>query len=186
MKAAAVQAWIAAVAFSAIAHAQPPPDPSHFQLGVWTDDTRSSGCVEVSPGVEFTMHAWCWVPDELGLSYVTYRFEFPDNVALKGPPVLSREVADLIVTEFADGTREWNLIFTGCPSGWVKVFTQDCEALDEQPAVIDIVEDPCWMRDCTFVLNRVRVLGVVGVNDPECGEVSLRETTWGALKGLFR
>lgn len=183
---ATVLIWIAAAVFPEITFAQPPEDPSLFQLGIWADDTRSSGCVEVPPGGNFTIHAWGWVPDDLGLGYITYRFDFPENVTLVGAPSLSRDVTDLIVTDFADGTQEWNLLVTGCPSGWVKVFSQECQAADDQPAVIDVVEDPCWMRDCTFVLNKVRVLGVVGVNDPACGGVANSGATWGGVKAVFR
>lgn len=187
MKAAAgVLLWIVAVVIPGTAHAQPPANPSLFQLGIWADDPRHSNCVEVPPGGNFMIHAWGWVPDDLGLGYITYRFDFPDNVTLVGAPELPREISDLIVTDFADGTQEWNLLVTGCPSGWVKVFSQECQAVDDQPARIDIVEDPCWMRDCTFVLNTVRVLGVVGVNDPECGGVAVSGATWGRVKAVFR
>lgn len=159
---------------------------STFQLGVWADDTRTSGCVEVPPGGTFTLHGWCFVSDELGLGYATYRFLFPANIEPVGPPSLPREVVDLIVTDFADGTREWNVVVSGCPPDWVKVFAQEFRVLDDRPAFIDIVEDRCWLRDCTFVLNKVTVVGEVGVNDPECGGVPVEAASWGAAKTAFR
>ena len=168
------------------ARADIPDDPSLFQLGIWAHDARTSNCVEVPPGGNFTIHAWGWVPDDLGLGYITFRLDFPVNVSLVGAPELPREVSDLIVTDFADGTQEWNLLVTGCPSGWVKVFSQECQAVDDQPATIDIVEDPCWMRDCTFVLNTVRVLGGVGIYDPGCGGVAVEATRWGSAKTVYR
>ena len=60
---------------------------STFQLGVWADDARASGCVEVPPGGCFTLHGWAFVSDDLGLGYATYRFLFPDNVERDLPTI---------------------------------------------------------------------------------------------------
>jgi len=132
------------------------------------------------------MVALGWVPDDLGLSYITFRFDFPANVDLSGPRTFHPDVLDVIVTDFADGTQEWNLLMTGCHSGWVWAFTQECVILDEVPSRIGIRANRCWMRDCDFVLNEPGLLGEIAVNDPECDGVPAAGSTWGGVKGLFR
>jgi hypothetical protein len=80
------------------------------------------------------MVGWVWVPDDLGLGYITYRFDFPPNVSLTCLPVVPHEVLELIVTDFPDGTVEWNFIFSNCESGWVRIFTQEGEVQGEELA----------------------------------------------------
>jgi hypothetical protein len=132
------------------------------------------------------MVAYGWVPGDLGLNYITFRFDFPPGVSLVGSPALHRDAIDLIVTDFADGTQEWNVLVGGCHSGWVRVFAQDCLVQDAQPAWIGIVRNRCWMRDCDFTLNEVGLLGEIGINDPGCGGVPAAASAWGTVKGLFR
>lgn len=184
MRAAAVLLIVALGITSA--HAQPPDDPSRFQLGIWADGQRASSCVTGPPGATFDLAAFGWVPGDLGLAYITFRFDFPANVDLSGPRTFHPDVLDVIITDFADGTQEWNLLVTACHSGWVWIFTQEVALLDEQTSHIGIVADRCWMRDCDFTLNEVGLLSEIGVNDPGCGGVPAARSTWGALKGLFR
>lgn len=159
---------------------------SGFRIGIFCDDLRETTCVTGSAGDTFEQVAWAFIPDDLGLAYVTYRFAFPDNVDFTRRPVFHEQVTSVVFTEFTDGTSEWNMMFTGCPSGWVRVFTQDCVLLDDRPSRIGILGDRSMIRDCPFVLHEVTVLNEIEVNQPDCGTVSATTTTWSRLKTVFR
>ena len=168
------------------ASAAEPMSVDKFTVGVYGDDTRSVTCVSGSPGSIFQQVVWAWVPDELGLAYITLRFEFPVNLDLSRRPVFHDLVTDVIFTDYSEGTVEWNMIFDECPSGWIKVFSQEFVLLDEQLSRIGIRGADSMARDCTFVLNDVTVLNELIVNDPDCPVVPAVTATWGGIKSTYR
>lgn len=177
----------AAVLLMAVgALAQEPPRADLFHAGVWGDDARTVTCVRGGAGGAFEQVVWAWVPDERGLSYITLRFDFPANLDLDARPVFNELVTDVIISGYSDGTSEWNMIFGGCPSGWVKVFSQECVLLDGERSRIGIRGIHSMMRDCDFVLNDLEVLNELTVNDPGCGTVPAGLTAWGRLKAGYR
>ena len=157
-----------------------------FLVGLYGDENRSITCVTGSSGATFQQVAWAYVPNELGLAYITLRFDFPANVDLSARPVFNDFVNQVIVTDFADGTVEWNMLFEGCPSGWVQVFSQECVLVDDLPSRIQILGDRSMVRDCTFILNGVDVVNELLINDPDCPNVPSATSTWGRLKSLYR
>jgi hypothetical protein len=157
-----------------------------FTVGVFGDDAREVTCVSGLPGDIFEQVAWAWVPDELGLAYITLRFDFPDNLDLSRRPVFNDLVTNVIYTEFTDETVEWNMIFDECPSGWIRVFTQEFVLLDDQLSQIGIHGVHSMVRDCTFVLNDVIVLNELTINDPDCPMVPTVGNTWGSMKSMYR
>ncbi len=166
--------------------AQDPPRTSVFQVGVYGDDARTVTCVSGSAGATFEQVVWAWVPDNLGLSYITLRFAFPPNLDQSRDPVFNDLVFQVIYTDYVNDTVEWNMLFNGCPSGWVWIFTQECELLDGQLSLIEIQAAHSMIRDCTFVLNDVEVLNQLVLNDPACATVPAATTAWGAVKSLYR
>jgi hypothetical protein len=169
-----------------MALAQPPSDPSLFQAGLFGDDDRTVTCNSGQPCAVFSQKLWAWVPDDLGLAYITLRFDFPDNLDLSAHPTFHPLVSGIIITRYPGGTVEWNMIFSDCPSGWILVFEQPCVLLDDQPAKIGILDGSSMVRDCEFVLNGLVVLNNFGLNDPGCATVPTRTTTWGGVKSLYR
>lgn len=157
-----------------------------FEVGVYGDDERGVTCVVGEPGETFHQMVWAWVPDDLGLAYITLRFHFPTNLDLSRRPVFNDLVSDVIFSDYVAGTVEWNMIFTGCPSGWVKVFSQECVLLDSQPGRIEIQAAHSMARDCQFVLNDVTILNELTVNDPACAMVSTPTTPWSVVKMMYR
>lgn len=157
-----------------------------FLVGIYADQTRSVTCVTGPPGDVFEQTAWVYVPNDRGLAYVTLRLEFPPNIDVGNRPVFHDLVSHVIFTDFADGTVEWNMLFNDCPSGWIRIFTQECEFLDDQMSTIGILGDRSLARDCTFVLNGVDVVNELSVNDPGCPAVPVATTSWGGLKGSYR
>ncbi len=166
--------------------AQLPPRPDEFFAGIYADDSRTIDCVSGPAGSSFDMIVWGWVPLDKGLTYVTLRFDFPANLALTGRPEFNGLVIDVIVVEYQDGTVEWTMLFSECPSGWIELFSQKSVILDASRSDVLIVGDNSMMRDCDFVLNDLVVLGGLAVNDPGCGFVSVDATSWGIIKSLFR
>lgn len=157
-----------------------------FLVGIYGDENRSITCMTGSSGGIFQQVAWTYVPNELGLAYLTLRFDFPANVDLSARPVFNDLVNQVIITDFADGTVEWNLLFEGCPSGWVQVFSQECVLLDDLSSRIQILGDRSMVRDCTFVLNDVDVVNELLLNDPDCPNVPSATSIWGHLKSGYR
>jgi hypothetical protein len=163
-----------------------PLSVDEFTVGVYGDDSRLVTCVSGPPGSTFEQVIWAWVPDELGLAYITLRFEFPENLDLSRRPVFHDLVTNVIYTDYSQGTVEWNMIFDECPSGWVKVFAQEFVLLDDQLCRIGIRGANSMLRDCSFVLNDVIVLNQLAVNDPDCPTVSAVTVTWSGLKSMYR
>lgn len=178
-------AGVAALVLVGCAVGGPARAQTHLVAG-YADAARSSGCAEAAPGTFVTHHGFAWVPEDQGMAYVTFRLEVPPNLAPRGAPRTGAAVSDLIVTPFADGSWEWNLLVTGCPPGWVAAFAQDYEVLDAQPAELGIRAAGSMLRDCTFVLNDVAVVSRLAVNLPGCGDVSAGPVTWGCLKARYR
>ena len=179
-------AILLALIWYAGAFAQEPPRPDLFHAGVWGDDARTVTCVSGQAGGAFEQVVWAWVPDDLGLSYITLRFDLPLNLDLSARAVYNDLVVDVIISDYSDGTVEWNMLFSGCPSGWVRVFSQECVLLDGEPSLIGIHGVHSMMRDCTFVLNDLVVLNELVVNDPDCATVPAFATPWGSVKILYR
>jgi hypothetical protein len=157
-----------------------------FLVGVYGDRERTVTCVTGLAGATFELSAWAFVPNDLGLAYVTLRFEFPPNLDLSARPEFHDLVQDFIISDFPDGTVEWNMLVVDCPSGWFRVFTQECELLDEQTSLLGINGDHSMLRDCDFFLNDVRVVNELLINDPDCPLVPARPVTWSSLKGAYR
>jgi len=160
-------------------------DPG-FLVGIYGDENRSVTCVTGPAGATFEQVAWAYVPNALGLASVTLRFDFPANVERSTRPVFHDLVTQVIYTDFADGTDEWNMLFVDCPSGWIQVFSQECVLLDDQPSAIQILGDHSLARDCPFVLHDVEVVNQLALNDPDCPNVPSAALTWGRLKSVYR
>lgn len=157
-----------------------------FRVGLFGDDSREVTCVKGAQGSAFDLTAWVFVPNDRGLAYVTLRLDFPDNLDLSHRPVFHDLVGDVIFNDFPDGTAEWNMIFDECPSGWIRIYTQDIVLLDDQRSLIRLVGDRSLARDCSFILNGVEVAGELSVNDPECEVVSGAVNNWGTVKSRYR
>lgn len=161
-------------------------DPRDYSVGFWADDTRTVTCVTGAPGAVVPVQAWAWSPGDAGLRYVTLRIAFPADLEPIGRPTYDPLVTDVVITPYVDGTSEWNLLFTDCPTGWVRVFTQDYRLLDDAPSVLAIHGANSWIRDCTFTLNEPEVLNELAVNEPGCGFVPDAGLAWGALHARYR
>ncbi len=181
-----VHAILVLVLGSASTFAQNPDVRELFQVGSYADDARTITCVSGEAGATFEHMVWAYVPDDLGLAYITLRFDFPANLDLATyRPDFNDLVADVIITDFAGGSVEWNMIFTECPSGWVKVFTHEIVILDGELSRIEILSANSMLRDCTFILNDLNVLNELVVNDPDCPTVPTTATTWSDVKSLY-
>jgi hypothetical protein len=168
------------------ASAQYPPRPDEFFAGVYADSSRTKDCISGPAGSILDIFAWAWVPLDEGLTYVTLRFDFPAILDMTGRAIFNDLVIDVIVVDYSDGTVEWTMLFSECPSGWVELFEQRAVILDESMSRVSIVEEYSMIRDCNFVLNGIEVLGNLAVNDPDCASVPVGSCSWGAVKNLVR
>ena len=178
--------WLGIASWFAAMAAAGPACAEEFRVGVYGDETRSVDCFVGAAGDTFMMFAWAWVPEARGTAYVTLRFDFPSNIEFPALPVFNPLAGEVIVTDFADGTVEWNILFAGCPSGWVRIFQQECVLRNFEPSLIRIVAGRSMVRDCGFILNDVLVAGEMALNDPLCGGVPEWRSSWGGLKVLYR
>ena len=162
------------------------PSGAHaFRAGVYSDDPGDSTQVCEAAGSTFDQVVWVWVPADLGLVYVTLRFEFPANLGRHSDPRFHDQLIQVIYTDYPDGTVEWNMVLDACPSGWIRIFSQTLELLDGEPSKIGINGADSWIRDCDFVLHRVDVTNELAINDPDCAGVSLVGPSWGMIKTRF-
>ena len=166
--------------------AQLPPDPGTFYAGIYADSARSADCVLGPAGSSFDQYVWAWVPEELGVTYLTFRFVFPSNLDLTRRPTFNDLVSRLEIVDFGHGGIEWPVFFDGCPTGWILVFWQTCTILDDTESEIRITEEYSLSRDCDFVLDGLGVLNNLSINDPGCSFAPTRTSTWGAIKSLYR
>ena len=173
-------------AFPGTVSAAGEPGMASFPVGVYGDDARLVTCVTGPPGTTFHQMAWVNVPNDLGLGYITLRFDLPANVDLTTRPVFHDLVSYVVFTDFADGSVEWNMLFEDCPSGWIRVYSQECTILDDEFSRIGIRGDVSLARDCDFVLNDVRVLNQLTINDPDCPPLAAEPVGWGGLKCTYR
>ena len=157
-----------------------------FGAGVYSDDASDSTCVSVAVGSTFEQIVWVWVPAPQGLVYVTLRFEFPASLAQRGDPVFHDQLLEVIYTDYPDGTVEWNMVFSGYPSGWTRAFSRTLELLDGEASMIGINGADSWIRDCDFVLHRVDVIHELSINEPRCAPVASTGPSWGMIKARHR
>ncbi|MFT5232504.1 MAG: hypothetical protein ACI9UK_000384 [Candidatus Krumholzibacteriia bacterium] len=173
--------------FFSLAFAVPAFAQTEFQVGLYADDARSITCVTGSAGDQFEQILWAYVPEDLALTYLTVRFRFPENLDLSARPNFNDQIGTVLYTDYVMNTVEWNMIFSGCPTGWVKVFSQPCVLQNSQPARIEILGQNSLTRDCAFFeLNDLVVLNELEVNNPECTAVSARPHRWGTVKAAYR
>jgi hypothetical protein len=168
------------------ASARSPENPDGFSAGLYADETRTAHCVTGPEESIFDIYAWGFVPQEKGLTYATLRLVFPGSIDISERPEFNALVTDVIMIDYEDGTVEWTMLFSGCPSGWIWLFRQRALILDETISRIEIRADNSMMRDCGFVLNGILVSGGLAVNDPACGTVPVEARSWGAVKQLLR
>lgn len=183
---ARVSALLAIVLLGLLLTSATPAHATLLQVGVYADEARTIDCVDGPLGGSFEQTVWAWVPRDRGLIYVTLRFDFPDGLDRSARPVFHESIDDLIVTDYADGTTEWNMILDGsCPGGWVQLFRQRCVIESTQRMRIGIRGQHSMIRACDFVLEDVVVVSELEVNDPACETVPRASEQWGALKGRF-
>lgn len=166
--------------------AQLPPNPDHHYAGVYADQTRLYDCISGPAGSGFEQFVWAWIPYDSGLSYITLRFLFPSNVDLSRRPVFNDLMTQLEVVDYGTGGSEWTVLFAGCPSGWVWIFSQECTFLDTVESSVSITEAFSLARNCLFEIHDIHLLNNLSLNDPGCAFVSVRESTWGAIKSIYR
>jgi hypothetical protein len=157
-----------------------------FRVGLYGGAGRDTVCVDADEGTVFEYSAWVQVPNDRGLRYVTLRLDLPDQLDFTTRPVFHDLVTDVIFTDFPDGTTEWNVLFTDCPSGWIRIYTQEVAVLEGGFSLIELVGDRSLARDCGFVLNGVEVANELAVNDPSCEVVTAAKTGWGSFKARYR
>ncbi len=165
--------------------AQPPPDPAIFQAGVYADSARTLECVGGPAGTNFRQYVWAWSPTGAGATYLTIRFRFPENVGFLERPVLNGLVTNLIITDYGPGGVEWNFILSGCPTGWILLFGQDCTILDGDASEIGVSGEFSLARNCDFELEGISVLNNLRVDTEACTPTPVERSTWGAIKDMY-
>jgi hypothetical protein len=175
-----------AAALAVCSLAAPSAAAEVFRVGLYGGAGRDTLCVNADEGTVFEYSAWVQVPNDRGLRYVTLRLDLPVQCDFTTRPVFHDLVTDVIFTDFADGTTEWNALFTDCPSGWIRIYTQQVAVLEGGFSLIELVGDRSLARDCDFVLNGVEVANELAVNDPSCEVVAVSGTAWGCFKARYR
>ena len=160
-------------------------------IGLYTDESRSQSCVT---GVGFyPAQLWIWcLPGENGQICAEFSVTFPPNVIqstiTKNTPIISVEMGDI-----AGG---WSVCYTDCRYDWHWLAWQQLYIADPTPGWIEIVKHPSPDIACVqaasclpgYPIECLTVITKFGVNQecPPENPIGVEETTWGAIKGLYR
>ncbi|MBU8922722.1 MAG: hypothetical protein KOO63_12965 [Bacteroidales bacterium] len=132
------------------------------------------------------LYVLAWVPQDAGLNYITLRMVYPPEIFEKSRPEFSEFFSELIVVDYGNGGIEWTLLFSQCPSQWVLVFKQAVTVSGMEEEAVSITGINSLARDCDFVLHGMNVLNNMSINGPSCDVVSTCNTTWGAIKSMYK
>ena len=108
-----------------------------------------------------------------------------DVQGLRAQPVFNNLVTEVIYTEYPDGSVEWNMVLTGCPGGFIRLFAHRIEVLDTAPARVGIRGADSWIRGCDFELRRVDTTNDLRINGPECSGVAITPGSWSRIKARY-
>jgi len=177
---------IIVLVYSSTVSAQQPPDPGSYYAGIYADESRLYNCISGPEGSGFEQYIWAWIPLDTGLNYITLRFLFPSNVDMSSRPVFNDLMTHLEVVDYGPGGVEWTVLFAGCPSGWILIFSQECIFLDTVESSIGLSEPFSFARNCQFVIHDIHVLNNLSLNNPGCIYVPAGASTWGAIKSIYQ
>lgn len=160
-------------------------------IGLYTDDTHSQSCVT---GVGFyPAQVWIWcLPGENGQICAEFSVAYPPNIVqstvYKNTPIISVDMGDI-----AGG---WSVCYTDCRYDFHWLAWQQIYVTDATPGWIEIVKHPSPEITCVqaanclpgYPIECLMVLTKFGVNQecPPENPIGTEETTWGAIKGLYR
>jgi len=99
---------------------------------------------------------------------------------------LNALVTNLIITDYGLGGVEWNFILSGCPTGWILLFHQDCTILAGEASEIVMSGEFSLARNCDFELDGMGVLNNLRVDTATCTPSPVERSTWGAIKEIYR
>jgi hypothetical protein len=157
--------------------------PSKPYVGLYADANHSMPCYNGTSS--FDLYVW-WLPSSNGSLGTTYNLILPLDVAIASVTT-SPAVANLIGCN-CGVFGGFCAVFTDCQMDWVWSQRISCNVLDESPSVIAIV--PCEgeaalsVVDCMYSIEPVTVLNKFCVNQEPV--ISVDESTWGAIKSLYR
>jgi hypothetical protein len=154
-------------------------------MGLYADDGHSI-CEVINPGgfLPFTLWIWC-SPGLEGQICAEFKIGYPANViqsTMTTNPEISVTLGDLATGMSA--------CYVSCQWGWNWPFQQTCYLTDTTPAFITIEAHPevgvYQFANCLpgYPTEDIFVMNHLALNQP-C-EIATEETSWGAIKSLYR
>jgi hypothetical protein len=182
-----------AILLPAALFAQAPPVS---YMGIYADEDRTTWCA--SGTAPYQIDVWVYMDiGENGAWAYSFDLEIPPNVV----------ILTIDVNRYEGGP--WECIPPYCPQGiagefglclgsrmfssiWIVHATAN--VTDGDPSLIRIVPNPdigaMWVENCDFEYETPPILTHLYVNydasEAECGTLPVDQSTWGAIKSLYR
>ena len=153
-------------------------------IGLFADDQRDEYCIEIDPSITFSMWVFVW-PFGEGILAVGLSVQYCDNVIQ-----VEEEYNPLLhggsIGNLNDG---FDAVFEECQTDWVWVARQTLYMVNEEGCILRISGFPpnsyADMLSCASNYYLLREFSMLGVNVP-CSSLSTEESSWGAIKNLYK
>jgi len=172
---------------SGAVNAQLPPDG---YIGLYADEAHSTQCVNGTGFYPFTLWIWCW-PSVRGQICAEFLVQYPANV-ITSTVTPNDAIISVTLGDLANGM---SVCYVGCELDWNWPFQQAMYCTDPTQTMITIGAHPdvgvYQFANCDSGYPTEPCIAypslLLNVLPDDCPEiVGTEETSWGAIKSLFK
>lgn len=168
--------------------------PATAYVGLYADGERSSWCVNGE--VPYTVELWVWVlPGGRGMICVEYGLSYPENV-ITGTYTMNPENVCSILPVIECGFPYEEDCFFECSWSWMWAMHQTIFVTDSNETMIEIIPNEYTgflrVNNCDEGYPPEPVIKFTNLyinyepDRPECLGTAADESSWGAIKSLYR
>lgn len=162
-----------------VAMAQLPPTG---YIGLYTDDARSSNCIEATGG-GYDVYVMV-LPSDQGLMTTEFAISFPSGVYLTKTTYAS----DIALT-WGDPANGLRATFSACKTAWCWPCYMTFDIWNVSGGNIEIIPHPdsglMQLCNCNEGYPTESVIYLTPMYLGECGPLANEESSWGAIKGMY-
>ena len=163
--------------------------PSNSYIALFTDEARTSWCVENISGFQ-EMELWFWIlPSERGIQCIEYHIEYPPNTIQSTVTINLDLSPDCAVYPEGCDIINGSFCFGECVMEWVWAWHQLSYIIDFDVSTIEVQPHPdsgsIQVATCEegYPFEPCRVLSKIYINS--CGPLAVKNSSWGAIKALY-
>ncbi len=179
---------VALVILSSAAYAQPYP---MGYIGLFLDEGRTNWCVTGEGMYSFEMWILCH-PSERGMMCAEFMISYPGDII---PSTVTPNDA-IISVALGDLASGMSVCYKACQTTWHWNYHQTLFMTTPNKVILEVVPHPdagaFQFANCLegYPIEPCKRLVAIHVNytseEQECNEFAVKETNWGAIKGLYR